>query len=154
MIPQDGVPAQYRDGAAAHRIALVADSFARLLHRPLVADGGDDIVASLWTAPDAIVAHGMQDDPLFFFANRAALAAFETDVATFVGMPSRFSAEAPDRSERQALLDRVTRHGFIDDYAGTRITANGRKFRISDAIVWNLIDDGGDRHGQAATFAR
>lgn len=100
-----------------------------------------------------MVAHGTQDDPVFFFGNRAALMAFESDVAAFNAMPSRLSAEAPLREERQALLDRVSAHGFIDDYAGVRISATGRRFRIENAIVWNLIDADGVRRGQAATFA-
>lgn len=146
------VPAQFRQPDAAARIALIAESYARLLGRPLVADG-DDPVAALWLTPAAIVAHGTEDDPLFFFGNAAALAAFETTLDDFVGMPSRLSAEAPLRDERQALLDRVARDGFIDDYAGVRISATGRRFRIAGAVVWNLVDAAGVRHGQAATFA-
>lgn len=145
------VPVPYRSPQAAPRIALIAASFKRLLGRPLAA--GDDIVAALWDAPVAIVAHGTEPDPIFFFGNRLALAAFETDTAHFVGMPSRLSAEAPQRDERQMLLDRVSAQGFIADYAGIRITATGRRFRIDRAIVWNLIDEAGGLHGQAATFA-
>jgi hypothetical protein len=74
--------------------------------------------------------------------------------AQFLGLPSRFSAEAPLREERQALLDRVSRHGFIDDYAGVRIAADGRRFRIEAATVWNLVDPDGSVHGQAAAFSR
>lgn len=118
-----------------------------MLGRPLVAPGGD-----VWRAAPAIVAHGTEADPLFFFGNRAALEKFETTEQAFVGMPSRFSAEAPLRDERQALLERVNRHGFIDDYAGIRISARGTRFRIENAIVWNLIDADGAVHGQAAMF--
>lgn len=146
------IPEGYRTPGTARRIALVAESFARLLGRPLV-DPGDDVVAALWHAPFAIVAHGIEADPVFFFGNRAALQAFEASVEAFTAMPSRLSAEAPLRGERQALLDRVSAHGFIDDYAGVRISARGRRFRIENAIVWNLIDADGLRHGQAATFA-
>ncbi|MEO5586069.1 MAG: MEKHLA domain-containing protein [Novosphingobium sp.] len=134
---------------------MIADSFARLLGRPLVATPGGragDVAAALWTAPLAIVAHGTEVDPLFFFGNRAALAKFETTVEQFVGMPSRLSAEAPLRDERDALLERVTRDGFIDDYAGIRISARGTRFPIRAAAVWNLIDAGGARWGQAAAF--
>jgi hypothetical protein len=107
----------------------------------------------MWDAPHAIVAHGIESDPIFFFGNRVALAAFETDAAAFTALPSRLSAEAPQRGERQLLLDRVSQDGFIDDYAGLRISATGRRFRIERAIVWNLVDAKGVRHGQAATFA-
>lgn len=149
MIP---VPDRYRAPEVSARIALVAESFARLVGRPLVADPGADIVSALWCAPRAILAHGTEADPVFFFGNARALEVFETDVAAFTAMPSRLSAEAPLRGERQALLDRVSRDGFISDYAGIRITATGRRFRIEQAIVWNLVDAHGVRHGQAATF--
>lgn len=149
MVP---VPALYREPMRASLIALVAQSFERLLARPLV-DAGTDVVAALWHAPFAVVAHGTEADPLFFFGNLRALAAFETDVAAFTGMPSRLSAEAPLRDERQALLNRVTVDGFIDDYSGVRISATGRRFLIENATVWNLLDDAGMRRGQAATFA-
>lgn len=144
------VPAIYREPGCAARIALIAGSFERLLGRPLVRGG--DPIAALWQAPFAVVAHGTEADPLFFFGNARALTAFESDLATFVGMPSRLSAEAPLREERQALLDRVTAHGFIDDYAGVRISAKGRRFRIGPAVVWNLVDGDGVCFGQAAMF--
>jgi hypothetical protein len=134
-----------------HRIALIASSFARLVGRPLIAPG-DDPVTGLWSAPAVIVAHGTEADPMFFFGNRRALAVFECDAAQFTRMPSRLSAEAPLRRERQALLDQVAARGFITDYAGVRITAKGRRFRIDQAIVWNLVDEAGERQGQAATF--
>jgi hypothetical protein len=133
------------------RIPLIAESFARLLGRPLVAPG-EDVAAALRDAPQAIVAHGTEADPLFFFGNRAALAKFETTAEAFIGMPSRLSAEAPLREERAALLEQVSRDGFIDDYAGIRISARGTRFRIENAVVWNLIDAAGAMHGQAAMF--
>ncbi len=145
------VPAHYRTSGNAWRIALIASSFERLLGYPLV-DPGSDPVGALWRAPRVILAHGTQDDPVFFFGNRCALQAFQCDVERFTAMPSRLSAEAPLREERQALLDRVARCGFIDDYAGVRITTTGRRFRIERAVVWNLVDAEGARHGQAATF--
>lgn len=152
MVANPGpVPPIFREPDTAVRIALVASSFRRLLGRPLVDDGGD-IVDAVWRAPDAILAHGTQADPLLFFGNAAALAAFECEAGELVGMPSRLTAEAPLREARQALLDRVTSDGFIDDYAGVRISLKGRRFRIEDAIVWNLVDNRGEVHGQAATF--
>ena len=147
------VPAVYRTPAAAAAIARVAASHLALTGRALVETGADP-VAALWTAPLAVVAHGTQADPLFFFANALALDRFATTLDRFIGMPSRFSAEAPLREERQALLERVTRDGFIGDYAGVRIAADGRRFRIEQATVWNLVDRDGSVHGQAAAFSR
>ena len=133
------------------RLPLIAQSFARLTGKSLVADAGD-IAQALWDAPLAIVAHGTQADPVFFFGNRQALALFEMSPQDFIALPSRLSAEPALRSERAALMARVTRDGFIDDYSGVRISATGRRFRIQKATVWNLDDAAGTRHGQAAAF--
>ena len=146
------LPSALAEPEMRQRVALIAESFERLLGRPLVEAGGD-VVEALWNAPHAVVAHGTEGDPVFFFGNRAALAAFEISFEDFARLPSRKSAEAPLRGERQALLDRVSTHGFIDDYAGVHISAKGRRFRIKNAVVWNLIDAEGVRQGQAATFA-
>lgn len=145
------VPAQFQTPAARARIALIASSYRRLIGKPLVAPS-DDPVAAQWSAPLAIVAHGIEADPRFFFASQAALRAFAATLDQFIGMPSRLSAGAMDRAERQALLDRVSARGFIDDYAGMRVKLSGECFRIEAATVWNLIDAAGERHGQAAAF--
>ena len=67
-------------------------------------------------------------------------------------MPSRLTAEAPDRAARARLLAQVAAQGFIDDYAGVRISRAGKRFLIERATVWNLTDDQGRLCGQAATF--
>ena len=132
------------------RLALISQSFERLLGRPLVE--GPDLVEALWTAPQSIVAHGTEDDPIFFFGNRMALALFEMDFDGFTRLPSRLSAEPLLREERAHLLERVTRDGIITDYAGVRISATGKRFRIANAAVWNLTDGQGAPAGQAAAF--
>jgi hypothetical protein len=86
------------------------------------------------------------------YGNRAALTLWETDVATLTAMPSRLTAEAPERAERERLLARTTQNGYVDDYRGVRVTSVGRRFEIEQAIVWNLHDAAGTRVGQAATF--
>lgn len=147
------LPAECLEDEQARRIALIASSHAGLLARPLIgANVIQEIVPALWYAPDVIVAHGCEADPVFFFGNAAALMVFECDWQEFTAMPSRLSAEAPDRAERDRLLERVRHHGYVDDYAGTRISARGRRFFIPRATVWNLQDHAGRIHGQAATF--
>lgn len=135
------------------RLPLIADSYRRRTGRSLVL-AGDDLAAALWWAPRVVVAHGVEDDPVFFYGNRRALELFELDFAAFTRLPSRYSAEPLARSERARLLRRVDRDGFIDDYAGVRISSTGRRFRIEQATVWNLVDDAGRNQGQAATFDR
>ena len=67
-------------------------------------------------------------------------------------MPSRLSAEADIQAERERLLARARANGFIDDYAGVRIARDGRRFRISSVILWNVDDKSGTACGQAAVF--
>jgi hypothetical protein len=138
---------------AGPRLALIADSFQRLIGAPLVAPT-IDLADALWNAPRVIVAHGTEADPIFFFGNKMALELFEMTPEDFAKLPSRLSAEAMNREERQRLLDEVTRNNFIANYAGVRISATGRRFRIEQAVVWNLLDAQGSKHGQAATFDR
>jgi hypothetical protein len=137
--------------ALRDRLALLADSYRRLAGVEIVPDG-PDLADALWRHPAAIVAHDTAADPIFFFGNRAALIAFEMDFASFTRLPSRLSAEPGLRAERQALLARVAATGMIRDYSGIRISATGRRFGIEQAVVWNLIDAAGVRHGQAAMF--
>jgi hypothetical protein len=146
----DSLPSHFIDRAGG-RLPLLAESFQRLIGRPLVPEQGD-IAETLWRAPFAIVAHGTEPDPIFFFANKLALELFETSPTAFAAMPSRLSAEAELREERARLMARVTSDGYIDDYSGVRISAAGRRFLIRNAIVWNLVDADGHLHGQAATF--
>jgi len=100
-----------------------------------------------------VVAHGGETDPLLNFANRAALQLWEMPLQDFLGTPSRHTAEPVHRAERAQLLARTTRDGYIEDYSGIRIAASGRRFRIHQAVVWNVLDDDGSPAGQAATFS-
>ncbi len=134
------------------RITLIARSYERWTGRALVETDGD-IVGALWSAPFAIVAHGTEADPVFFFGNETALGLFEMDYPTFTRLPSRLSAEPLLREERARLLQRVARDGIIEDYAGIRISASGHRFQIRNASVWNLIGPDGSPAGQAAAFS-
>jgi hypothetical protein len=58
------------------------------------------------------------------------------------------------RAERANFLQRVREQGFITDYSGIRISSKGRRFRITQATVWNIIDAHGNYTGQAATFSK
>lgn len=137
------------EAAAGERLALLIESFHRLTGGTLAVRAD-----ALWDAPRIILAHGVQADPIFFYANHMALDLFALDAAALLAMPSRLSAEPMHRDERAAFLATVGRQGFIDDYAGVRISSTGQRFRIEQATVWNLADASGRVHGQAATFDR
>lgn len=143
------------NGFQAANAELIAASHLRLLGRALLPDGadGDDMARRLYHAPFVVLAHDAAPDPVFFYANRAAQQLFEMSWQELVRLPSRRSAEPLAREERQRLLERVARQGYIDDYAGVRIAASGRRFRITGATVWNLLDAEGRSVGQAAAFA-
>ena len=131
---------------------LITGSFRRLLGRELA----NPSAGAEWLyhhAPFVVLAHDGGADPRFIYANETAQGCFEYSADELIGLPSRLSAEAPERTERQRLLDRVRRDGFIADYSGIRIAKSGRRFRIENAIVWQLIDAHGMHHGQAATFS-
>jgi len=103
-------------------------------------------------APFALLAHDTQPDPCFIYANVSAQRCFGYRWEELVGLPSRLSAEAPQRAERQRLLEAVAREGCIRDYRGVRIAKSGHRFLIEGATVWQLIDTAGRLHGQAAAF--
>lgn len=140
----------------AEQVALLMASYRRLTGRELVTGAGTTVNTArrLFEAPFAIVSHDAAADPLFNYANRVALALFDLRWEEFIGMPSRLSAEAPAREERERLLERVKAKGFIDDYRGVRISGKGRRFLIEGATVWNLYDVAGHYRGQAARFDR
>ena len=137
-------------------VQILLDSFARLLGRELVSRDASTVEQArrLFEAPFVVVSHGTEADPVLNYANATALRLWEMDWATFVQTPSRLTAEPMHRDERARLLERTRRDGYVDDYSGIRISQSGRRFRIEQAIVWNLVDAAGHLRGQAATFDR
>lgn len=135
------------------RSRLIVDSFARLLQRSLIDAAQTQHWDALWSAPRVIVAHGTEPAD-FFYGNRLALELFEMGFDAFTQLPSRYSAEPVQREERARLLDEVSRKGYLDNYAGIRISRTGKRFNMQNGIVWNLFDADYTIHGQAATFDR
>ena len=135
-------------------VQLLLDSFARLLGRDLIPRDASpsEQARRLFESAFVVVSHGTEADPVLNYANATALRLWEMDWTTFVNTPSRLTAEPVHRDERARLLERTRRDGYVDDYRGIRISKSGRRFRIEQAIVWNLIDAAGHLHGQAATF--
>ena len=140
----------------ADHVELLRDSLLRLTGRDLLDYPGasTDPETAAFEAPFALLSHDTQDDPIFTYGNRTALQLFELDWTAFTALPSRLSAEPLARDERQRLLDRVTRYGYIDDYSGVRVSATGRRFSITGATVWNLTSSDGAYAGQAAMFSK
>ncbi len=147
-------PSELKSNFYSAHADLLCISYERCMGQPLLANESTLIapIESLFTAPFALVSHGIEADPIFNFGNQTALDLFELTWEQFTVLPSRKSAEPVNREERQRLLERVTRQGYIDDYSGVRISSTGKRFLIEKAIVWNLLDEQGHYHGQAAAF--
>ncbi len=134
----------------------------QLLHNSLQALTGKHLIKKdespteaarrIFHAPLVLLSHSNAPDPVLTYGNRTVLELFELTWKELIATPSRYTAEAPDREERARLLARVAANGFIDDYSGVRISQKGRRFRIKQALVWNLTDEQGSLCGQAAMF--
>lgn len=133
---------------------LINHHFQQLLGRPLLNADDHDIGALLYKAPFAVLAHDDEAEPIFFYANLKAQEIFEMHWDEFTKLPSKLSAEPINQAQRQELLEKVSAQGYIDNYSGIRISKTGQRFRIENAIVWNLYDANNMRIGQAATFNR
>jgi len=140
----------------ADHIGLLRRSYRQLTGRDLIDPGLSDRAAALvlFEAPFALLSHDTQADPILTYGNRMVLRLFGLTWEQLTAMPSRYTAEAPNREERARLLRTVADCGYIDDYCGVRVAASGRRFMIENACVWNLVDAGGGYQGQAATFAQ
>lgn len=136
---------------------LLSKSFRQLMKRELLPDGPADpadYAHAIYHAPFVVLSHGTQADPLFRYGNRAAQELWEIPWHELIGMPSRLTAEPVAQQERQMLLERARTHGYIDDYRGIRISRTGRRFEIQNTFLWNVVDEHGTLHGQAATFSQ
>lgn len=153
MPPLSNAPAESNNFHADH-VRLIRVSLRRLTGKELCDPALSDTEAARWIfeAPCIVASHDTAADPVFNYANRAALDLFEMTWTEFTTLPSRKSAELPDRAERARLLAEVTAKGFIHDYSGLRIAKSGRRFRIANATVWNLAVDDGTPRGQAVMF--
>lgn len=153
MPPASDAPSESNAFLAGH-VRLLRTSLRRLAGLDLCDPSLDDAGAAraVFRAAHAVVSHDTAADPVFNFGNQVALDLFEMTWEEFTSLPSRKSAEAPERAERRRLLAEVTTRGFITNYAGVRVAKSGRRFRIENAVVWNVADEYGIARGQAAMF--
>jgi len=136
-------------------VTLIRESLIKFTGKDLVCRdlSDEDAAREVFYAPFAVVSHDTSEDPVFNYANETALKLFEMRWEEFVSLPSRLSAEVPDREKRSRLLKEVSSKGFIDHYSGIRISKSGKRFFIKKATVWNLFNEQGFPYGQAATFS-
>lgn len=118
----------------------------------LPSDEGDVQARALFDAPFAVLAHDARADPLCVYANAAALSAFELSLDEAAGFRTRQTAEPDARDERSNALAGAEEAGLVTGYSGIRVSTTGRRFRLLDGRIWTVLDDDGQRVGQAAAF--
>jgi hypothetical protein len=136
-------------------IALLTSSYHERLGESLYPSALTPAQVAAWLyedAPFCLLAHNTAADPRFVYANRVAQACFEYDWNEMTALRSRLSAEAPNRAERQGLIEAVARDGFATGYRGLRIAKSGRRFWIENVTMWQLTDAAGVVRGQAAVY--
>ncbi len=142
-------PAPENAFQAAHA-ELIMSSFARLLGRPLLANAD---AKALYHADMIVLSHDGADDPVLTYGNLAAQRLWEMSWEALTSLPSRLTAEPTERALRDAMFAQMREKGFIEDYAGIRISATGKRFEIQNAVIWPLLDENGVKQGEAACFA-
>jgi hypothetical protein len=154
---RDDPPEIWRDPVMVAWTELLLDSHERLVGRSLLSGEGTALERSrrLYTAPFVVVSHGTETDPIFNYGNRSALDLWGLSWGELVRFPSRATVAGIDTGgiERENMLARARKLGFIDNYRGVRVSRSGRRFSIERAVVWNVLDRADVYRGQAATFA-
>jgi MEKHLA domain len=104
----------------------------------------------------AVLSHGVQDDPIYHYFNRAAFGTFQFPEKVAYKTPSRYSAPpGPERDVTRArqVDDAVQRdHTVIRE--AIRQTYHGDLLRVRNILLWNVYDENGDRVGQTAIYDR
>jgi MEKHLA domain len=133
---------------------LLLNSFQHWTGRELLERAGDPAYQAhaLFLSPFIVISHGMEEDPIINYGNQAAIELWETTWEDLARTPSRLTAEPINRAEREWMLEQAKIRGYLDTYQGVRVTSTGRRFLVENAIIWNVVDAGGQRVGQAATF--
>ena len=154
MKPHDSWPQGADDEFVLRQSEIIARSFKRWTSRHLVPPGlsHEETALAIWKAPFVIASTDTSPEAVLNYGNRTALGLWELSWTEFTRTPGRQTAEPMEREARALFLDEVKRKGFVDNYAGIRISSTGRRFHIRRAIVWNLIDDDENFQGQAVFF--
>jgi MEKHLA domain-containing protein len=136
-------------------IQRVLDSYRHWIGSELIERQGDPEVqaGALFELPLVVVSHGSEADPILNYGNQTALELWEMTWEQLIKTPSRLTAEPVNRAEREWMLEQARVRGFIDTYRGVRISGTGRRFLVENALIWNVLDAGHQRIGQAATFS-
>ena len=135
---------------------LLLNSYEQLLGKSLIERTGNptEEAEKLFFAPLMLLSHDNQANPLLNYGNQTALNLWEMDWETLIKTPSRQTVADPDTQEqeqRQQMLKQVQEHGYMTNYQGIRVTYKGKRMKITNVTVWNIIDQNHSYCGQGAT---
>lgn len=138
----------------ANHVKLLLNSYKKFVHSELINRTGDadQDLAIIESAEFILVSHDGTNDPILNYGNNSALDLWELSWGEFVKTPSRKTAELDLREKRQEMLMVVEKQGCYKNYSGVRVSSTGKRFMIKDTVVWNVVNEIGEKIGQAATF--
>ncbi|KXZ44265.1 hypothetical protein GPECTOR_70g496 [Gonium pectorale] len=158
--PGTGTAAQYDTPEMKMLAFQICDSYWRLTKKYLLEGVDfDRLPSALFRAPFALLAHDrFQEgvtDPCYTYGNRAALEVFEYGWDELVGTPSRKSAadDPTAQQDRNGLLDKAAKTGLVEGFEVWRVTKSGRRFKIKNGTLFNIMNREGTKLGQAAVFS-
>ncbi|NJK40553.1 MAG: MEKHLA domain-containing protein [Acaryochloridaceae cyanobacterium SU_2_1] len=106
----------------------------------------------LFHTPFVLLSHGLESDPILNYGNQQALNLWQVSWQELIQMPSRHTAAPTEQQDRSRLLKQAAQQGYINNYQGVRISKLGRRFLVLKAQIWDVLDDQGNKYGQAAQF--
>lgn len=121
-------------------LEIVKNSYRKLIGESLPLSSNMNLIEAFDECIYPIASHDNSDEPLFNYANKAALLLFKMTYEQMIGLPSKVSALPVNQEERSFLLKQVAEHGFIQHYQGKRVASDQSIFHIQDATVWNLMN--------------
>ena len=135
-------------------VKILLDSFEKLVKKQIIVRTGDSAkdLKLIEESEFVLLSHNGEQDPKLNYGNQFALDLWELNWDDFIKTPSRETAEIDLRTRREEVLKIVKEKGFYDKYEGIRISSSGKRFKIKNAIIWNVLNESEVRIGQAAYF--
>src|SRR6478736_4151504 len=111
----------WMDPAVVQWVQQVLDSYRHWLGRELIERHGEPEFQArvLFESPLVVVSHGTEADPILNYGNQTALTLLEMTWEALVKTPSRLTAEAVNRAERERMLEQARNRGYIETYEGS-----------------------------------
>ncbi len=136
----------------------IASSYNRAFKKQLVSsksfsNRSSTFSQELFIMNAPVLAHDISNDPLFIYANSAALNLWKLSWSEMIGMPSRLSAPADQVEDRLLHIKKAFTEDFLQLNGTVRVDRLGRKFFIKNVRIWTIFNNQGSVSGQAATFS-